>query len=310
MEVVVVRYSDGFYLEDQDMFNLSGIFRDVLLYSLPKPLHINNFEWKTTIDNSTQLSTVDVLVDVEWEHEHLNFLMGDVTEVGSPHESSYKEQLRRSWVLGATLYEEGVMIKSQPLDTSHSFVFSNANSVPMASSSAYVPLPSDSMTSSSPHGSRPGSVKCVFSLTVSDAVLWSAENPYIYTLVLTLKNAQDGSTAQAESCRVAFRIIDIHNGQLRVNSRPITVKGTNIHEHDPVRGHTVSQALMEADIKLMKRHNFNAVRTSHYPHATWMYELCTLYGLFVVDEANIETHGMKPYIGELTSILTSLIVDP
>eukprot|EP01035_Chromulina_nebulosa_P017617 gene17617-23193_t len=95
-------------------------------------------------------------------------------------------------------------------------------------------------------------------------------------------------------------MIDISNGLLRVNQRPIMIRGVNIHEHDPVSGHTVSNQVIEADIKLLKRNNFNAIRTSHYPQQTWLYELCTIYGIYVIDECNIETHGMKPYIGYLS----------
>ena len=90
-----------------------------------------------------------------------------------------------------------------------------------------------------------------------------------------------------------------YRGLLRINHSPLTVRGVNIHEHDPMRGHMVSPQLVEADVKLMKRNNFNAVRTSHYPQCPWFYELCNLYGLYVVDECNIETHGMKPYAGRL-----------
>ncbi len=136
-------------------------------------------------------------------------------------------------------------------------------------------------------------------LALDSAVLWCAERPHVYTLVVSLVSARDNTIVQAESCRLAFRTIDIKNGLLRVNHRPITIRGVNFHEHDPIRGHAVSPQLIEADIKLMKRHNFNAVRTSHYPQAPWFYELCTLYGIFVIDEANIETHGMRPYAGRL-----------
>ena len=132
---------------------------------------------------------------------------------------------------------------------------------------------------------------------------WSAEKPFVYTLVISLRNARDNTVIQAESCRVGFRSVEISDGVLRVNQKPIMVRGVNYHEHDPITGHSVSSQLLEADLKLMKRHNFNAIRTSHYPQTAMFYELCTLYGLFVVDEANIETHGMKPYAGRLSDSL-------
>lgn len=120
--------------------------------------------------------------------------------------------------------------------------------------------------------------------------LWSAERPNVYTLVMSLRNTTDGSIVQAESCRVAFRTVDINYGLLRVNAKPVMIRGTNFHEHDPYKGSTVSPRIIEADIQLMKRNNINAIRTANYPHASWLYELATLYGLYVVNEANICTN--------------------
>lgn len=274
------------------MFNLSGIFRDVYVYSLPKQVHILDFKWLTTIDHSMHIATVDIDVKLNWDRAMLSFLTRDNPE----NESTYLVQLRNAWILRATLYEEGVMVSSLRTQTSHSFAFDNSSPQPQCSKSCFVSTPS--MT--------PGSKDTVFSrltLSVHNPTLWSAEKPHVYTLVVSLHNVRDGITVQAESCRLGFRTIDIHNGQLRVNHRPILVRGANVHEHDPVTGHYVAPSLIEADVKLLKRNNFNAVRTSHYPQTPWFYELCTVYGLFVVDEANIETHGMKPYIGRLSDDL-------
>ena len=135
------------------------------------------------------------------------------------------------------------------------------------------------------------------SLIVVQPKLWSTETPYVYTLVMSLIDSISGIVLQSESTRVGFRDVTVSQGLLKVNHCPILVKGVNYHEHDPVLGHTIPSQLLESDIILMKRNNFNSIRTSHYPQASWFYELCTLYGMFVVDEANIETHGMKPYIG-------------
>ena len=135
------------------------------------------------------------------------------------------------------------------------------------------------------------------SLIVVHPKLWSTETPYVYTLVISLIDTTSGDILQSESTRVGFRDVTVSQGLLKVNQSSILVKGVNYHEHDPVLGHTIPPQLLESDIILMKRNNFNSIRTSHYPQASWFYELCTLYGMFVVDEANIETHGMKPYIG-------------
>ena len=119
---------------------------------------------------------------------------------------------------------------------------------------------------------------------------WSAEQPNVYTLVMSLRNTTDGSVVQSESCRVTFRSVDVNYGLLRINAKPIMIRGTNLHEHDPYKGCSVSQRVVEYDIQLMKRSNINAIRTVNYPHSPWLYELCTLYGLYVVDEANICTN--------------------
>lgn len=120
---------------------------------------------------------------------------------------------------------------------------------------------------------------------------WSDEQPYLYTLLLTLRDAA-GGIVEIESGKVGFRQVEIKAGALHVNGQRILVKGVNRHEHSPDTGHTVSEAEMRRDIELMKQFNVNAVRTSHYPNHPRWYELCDEYGLYVVDEANIETHGL------------------
>ena len=120
---------------------------------------------------------------------------------------------------------------------------------------------------------------------------WTAEAPTLYTLLLTLLDAS-GATLEVVTARVGFRNVEIRGGQLLVNGVPIYIKGTNRHEHDPVTGRVVSDELMLRDITLMKRLNINAVRTSHYPNVPRWYELCDRHGLYVIDEANIESHGV------------------
>ncbi|CAK8998248.1 unnamed protein product [Durusdinium trenchii] len=119
---------------------------------------------------------------------------------------------------------------------------------------------------------------------------WSAEDPYLYAMTIELVSAS-GTCIQAEHFKVGFRCVDICNGQLRVNHQPITVAGANVHEMHPTRGKAITEEDMLIDIKKLKEGNFNAVRNSHYPHHPRWYELCDEYGLYVVDEANIETHG-------------------
>ncbi len=126
---------------------------------------------------------------------------------------------------------------------------------------------------------------------IPDVSPWSAESPSLYTLVLTLADNR-GRVLESISARIGFRTAEVKGGRFLVNGKAIRLKGTNIHEHDPVRGHTIDEALMLKDIRLMKMNNINAVRTSHYPQPERFYELCDEYGLYLIDEANIESHGI------------------
>lgn len=130
-----------------------------------------------------------------------------------------------------------------------------------------------------------------FSGTIRNVRKWSAETPELYDLVLTLKDDKGGVLGYTGS-KVGFRKVEIRNAQLLVNGKAVTVKGVNRHEHDDVNGHVPNRELMIRDIQLMKQFNVNAVRMSHYPNDPLWYKLCDQYGLYVVDEANIETHGM------------------
>ena len=120
---------------------------------------------------------------------------------------------------------------------------------------------------------------------------WSAETPYLYKLTMQILNS-DGKVLEAVSQPVGFREIKIKGGQLLVNGKPILLKGVNRHEFDPETGRVISREAMIRDITLMKQHNINAVRTSHYPNVAEWYDLCDEYGLYVMDEANIETHEL------------------
>ncbi|OUJ76274.1 glycoside hydrolase family 2 TIM barrel-domain containing protein [Hymenobacter crusticola] len=127
--------------------------------------------------------------------------------------------------------------------------------------------------------------------TIKNVRRWSAEQPNLYQCLLTLTDAQ-GKPLAVTSSKIGFRKVEIKKAQLLVNGVAVEVHGTNRHEHDDVLGHVPSEATMRKDIELMKQFNINAVRTSHYPNDERWYELCDEYGLYLVDEANIETHGM------------------
>lgn len=130
-----------------------------------------------------------------------------------------------------------------------------------------------------------------FSFTVKNPKKWSAETPNLYQVYFILKNNK-GTVVEVIKQRVGFRKIEIKDTQFLVNGKAIYIKGVNRQETDPTTGQTISRARMEQDIKVMKEYNINALRMSHYPNDDYMYELCDKYGIYVVDEANLESHGM------------------
>ncbi|HUX96698.1 MAG TPA: glycoside hydrolase family 2 TIM barrel-domain containing protein [Bacteroidales bacterium] len=130
-----------------------------------------------------------------------------------------------------------------------------------------------------------------FSKSIPGVRRWSAEKPNLYTLVIALKDI-NGNVLECVSSKTGFRKIEILNSQVLINGVAVTFKGTDLHEHDDINGHVVDEALIMKDIKVMKSHNINAVRTSHYPQQELWYEMCDRYGLYLIDEADIESHGI------------------
>jgi len=204
------RYSDGSYLECQDFWRLSGIFRDVYLWSTPH-VHIRDVEV-----NADPSGNVTILAELSGK--------GTV-------EAALEDDRGRVVATGKN------------------------------------------------------------TLRVAHPRLWSAESPYLYKLLLTAKDTA-GNVTEVIPVNVGFRKVEIKNGDLLINGQRVLFKGVNRHEHDPDRGHAVTVESMIRDIVLMKQHNINAVRTSHYPNQPAWYDLCDRYGLYLIDEANIESHGM------------------
>ncbi|KAA1188410.1 beta-galactosidase [Pseudohalioglobus sediminis] len=236
--VMVLRWSDGSYLEDQDMWWLSGIFRSVQL--LHKPVsHIADF--RVTPHHCLK---PQAQLDIR-------------AQVTAPEGLS----------LAARLYFGGELVAQQ--------------SQPLAAGAA-------------------GRLQHI-ALTVDSPKLWSAECPQLYRLTLALIDAQ-GQVIEAEACSVGMREVAFVDGLVCLNGEPLLIRGVNKHEHDPATGHAESLEQVERHLKLMKQNNFNAVRCSHYPHQRGFYDLCDRLGLYVVDEANIETHGMEP--------MNALAMDP
>lgn len=134
-------------------------------------------------------------------------------------------------------------------------------------------------------------LQVLFEKEIKAPAQWSAEAPHLYKLVVELQDAK-GNTIEATSTNIGFRTVEVKGSQLLVNGKYVTVKGVNLHEHHERGGHHIDRATMLKDIKQMKLHNINSVRLSHYPHSTEWIELCDEYGIYLVDEANIETHDM------------------
>ncbi|MFC2127113.1 glycoside hydrolase family 2 TIM barrel-domain containing protein [Bacteroidota bacterium] len=131
----------------------------------------------------------------------------------------------------------------------------------------------------------------VFEESIKNVKPWTAETPNLYTAILKLSNLK-GELLQTTSVKVGFRNIKIENNQFLVNGQPVLMKGVNLHDHDETTGHVINEALTIKDLTLMKQNNVNAIRCSHYPKNPFFYDLCDTYGFYVIDEANIETHGM------------------
>jgi beta-galactosidase len=235
LAVQIFRWHDGSYLEDQDFWRLSGIERDVFLYSLSKTT-VWDFFIKADLGNNYTNGVLTAAVDI------------------------------RKFA-GSALKPSTVTVEVQ--DKAGKTIFIQQQAVPAGDSIQTVN----------------------FSGTVSNPLKWSAESPDLYHCIITLK-ANTGKIISITGTRIGFRKIEIKNAQLHVNGVPIYVKGVNRHEHDDVEGHVPRKETMLKDIQLMKQFNINAVRTSHYPNDALWYKLCDEYGLYLVDEANIETHGM------------------
>jgi len=143
------------------------------------------------------------------------------------------------------------------------------------------------------------SLEVTFSHNINNPALWSAETPNLYTLLINLKDGE-GNIIESISDDIGFRQLAVINSQLTINGKAITIRGVDRHETDPLHGHVVTKATMEKDIKLMKEFNINAVRSSHYPNDPYWYDLTDKYGLYVIDEANIESHPLA--INEQTQL--------
>jgi len=251
----VMKYSDGSYLEDQDQWRLAGIHRSVSLFALPK-IRIADFGVRTLLDQDYKNATL--IIDPRWPS--VRACAVKVTSVE------------------AMLYDaDGRKVLASPLR-------SDAATMLNLDHKASV------MNDRNPQRGYP---KWGWMRTeVERPRLWTAETPYLYTLHLTLKDSLD-RVCQSVTSKVGFRQVEIRDGRLLVNGVPTRLRGVNRHEMDPLTGKVMTEESMLRDILLMKRANINAVRTCHYPNHERWYALCDSLGLYVMDEADIEEHGLR-----------------
>ncbi|WP_249306123.1 glycoside hydrolase family 2 TIM barrel-domain containing protein [Lederbergia citrea] len=230
ISVRVYQWSATTYIEDQDMWWLSGIFRDVYLVAKPK-VHVFDFFVKTTFDASYTDANLDVEAVIQSHVEKAGSHKVDV----QLFDGNFQE----------------VATASQDVNSENQI----AIQIPVAAPNK-----------------------------------WTAETPYLYHLLITLKNEND-EVMEVIPAKVGFRQVELKDGLIQVNGVPIMFKGVNRHDHHPDLGRAVPIEWMIKDIKLMKEHNINAVRTAHYPNDPRFYDLCNEYGLYVIDEADLECHG-------------------
>jgi len=231
----VYKYSDGSYIEDQDMWRLGGINRSVYLYSTAE----------------TRIS--DFFAHPDLDANYKNGLFSLDVEL-----KNYATQNKNQTVEVALL------------DGAGKSVFSKSQKVTVPSN---------------------GLKETTFSGTVSNPLKWTAETPNLYTLLISLKDEKN-NIVEVTSSKIGFRKIEIKKAQVLINGKKVYFKGVNLHEYNYKTGQVVNREVMMRNIQLMKELNINAVRTSHYPQPTLWYKLCDQYGIYLVDEANQESHGL------------------
>ncbi|MBN2183538.1 MAG: DUF4981 domain-containing protein [Sedimentisphaerales bacterium] len=261
ISVQVFRWCDGSWLEDQDFWRLSGIFRDVYIWSTGK-LHVRDFQVTTSL-----------------EKQMFRRFRGRQGDTPRQDESTTPEGGYDGAALLVDLAIQNMKPESEAVTVTAELLDADGESaMPVVSASCTV--------------SGAQETKCNLAGRIRGAHLWSAENPYLYRLLLTLRDS-GGKVVEVIPVNVGIRKVELKDGNLLVNGQRIFIKGTNRHEHHPDRGHYVLPEDMIQDIKIMKQNNINAVRTSHYPNTPAWYDMCDRYGIYLVDEANNECHGAR-----------------
>lgn len=235
LAVQVFRWSDGSYLECQDMFRMSGIFRDVYLYNVPQ-LSIRDHYFTTELRNNYQEATLNIALTFGSK--------------GEPQEGKKTVEV-------SLYHPNGTLMDKATVE---------------------------------PVFYRHGTTECGMKFNLKQPKLWSAETPNLYTVHVVQKDEM-GNEEMAFSDKVGFRSVEIRNSLVYINGKRVFFKGTNRHDTDPVYGRAVRTESMLRDVLLMKQNNINTVRTSHYPNAARMYAMFDYYGIYCVDEADLEDHA-------------------
>ena len=252
--VRVYQWSDGSYLERQDMWVFSGIFRDVTVYC----------------ENACSISTCFVCGDLKNGYKD-GVLYADVLLSAEAEGADYMVEYHLSEKdSGREIAHGCAAVQDSTCNTMQDGV-QNGGTVFYSNNCS--------------------SMLRVIREEISSVHTWSAETPFLYCLRLELK--KDNQIFDTAELTVGFRKIEIIDGNFTVNGKAVLLNGVNMHDFSPAGGSTVDRAVIEQDIILMKRHNINAVRCSHYPKADYFYDLCDTYGLYVIDEADLESHGFE-----------------
>jgi len=286
---MVIRYSDASFVEDQDQWWYGGIYRSVYLYAT-ESAYIADVDARPVLGDVRETGSspagvprpgsVELTVKLGFTFDPLREAPAGTAPADYPGRGSLPpgvdaEEMCGDWVVEAALYGPQRLTADG---------FTPAPSSPVASGRSRV--------GASYRSSR---WEARMSLPVESPAPWSHEDPALYTLVVSLVPPK-GREVEHTACRVGFRRVEVKDRALIVNGRRVLIKGVNRHEHDERNGKTLELADMVRDVEMMKRHNFNAVRLSHYPNDERWYDLCDEYGLYLVDEADIESHAFYDHL--------------
>ncbi|MDG2280125.1 MAG: glycoside hydrolase family 2 TIM barrel-domain containing protein [Flavicella sp.] len=260
--VKVYRWADGSYMEAQDHWRMSGIEREVFIKAVPK-VRISDFHIRTDFDENYENALLQIRP--EFIANIKNKYLKKVGHFGVAPLATTVDK----WTLSTQLIDAEGKNYGASLEMPLKKFFSER------------------------YPQRDNVYFGLMETEVKSPKKWSSDNPYLYTLLFTLKDA-DGNAVEFTSAKVGFRELAFdERGRFLVNGNPVKLIGVNRHDHHMSNGKTVSRSDMEEDVRLMKQFNFNAVRTSHYPNDPYFYDLCDQYGIYVMDEANLETHGVR-----------------